>query len=81
MFECKAYCNLYIRTPKLKSSPHGLYIVGDTRVTMVKTKNFEKEIFRNFQKLPWYGYISETWSVEGEIISNRRLLCYGELKN
>jgi len=48
MFGFEAKCKNQARTPKLKSSPHGLYIMGDTRVTMVKTKNFEKEILRKF---------------------------------
>lgn len=52
MLEFEAFCNTHFWAPKLKSSPHGLYIMGDTRVTMVKTKNFEKAISRNFQKLP-----------------------------
>jgi len=52
MLEFEATGNIHFWAPELKSSPHGLYIMGNTRVTMVNTKNFEKEIFRNFQKSP-----------------------------
>jgi len=36
---------------KLKSSPHDPSKSGYTRITKIKTKNIEKVILRDFQKL------------------------------
>jgi len=43
--------NVIIIISKLKSSPHDLSMLGYTRITKIKTKKFNKVIWRNFQKL------------------------------
>ena len=49
-------------TPKsgLRSSPHGLCMLGYTRVTRVKTTDYNKVILRDTKKLPQYELFSET---------------------
>jgi len=63
-----------------KSSPHGLYTLGYTRVTKVKTKgNDGVKSGVNPQKLSQFGVSSVTRRYEGEIVSNRGLVRHGEL--
>jgi len=62
-----------------KSSPHGLYALGYTRVTKVKTKRNESDPSGvNLKKLSQFGVFSETRKYEGEIVSNRGLVRHGE---
>jgi len=62
----------------LKSSPYGLYILGYTRVTKVKTNSCKKEIFSKSKKITKFGLFSEIRKHEVEIVSNRKLVRYGE---
>jgi len=61
----------------MKSSPYGLFILGYPCATMIKTKFFKVIFFKNW-KIIIIELIFEIQSYEIGIISNHKIICYGE---
>jgi len=63
---------IFIFFLQVKSSHYGLFMLGHTRFTKVKTKSCKKEILSEPLKITLFGLIFAIQNYEDGIVSNRR---------